>query len=64
MEGNISADKFTNSVETMKRTASAVLKNGTKLVPDVEPNYPQQTEVASPEASQGMASIILGSVGY
>ena len=64
MEGHISADKFTNSVKTMKRTASAVLKNGTKLVPDVEPNYPQQTEVASTEASQGMASIILGAIGY
>ena len=62
MEGNISAGKFTNSVE--KRTADAFTKNGTKLVPDVEPNYPQQTEVASPEASQGMASIILGSVWY
>ena len=54
--------KVVNSVITT--TAGAVLKNGTKLVPDVEPNYPQQTEVASTEASQGMASNIIGSVWY
>ena len=55
--------KFVNSAKTTTTTAGAAAKKGTDLVKSINPR-PQQTEVASPEASQGMASIILGAVGY
>ncbi len=55
--------KFVNSAKTTTTTAGAAAKKGTDLVKSINPR-PQQTEVASHEASQGMASIILGSVGY
>ena len=55
--------KFVNSAKTTTTTAGAAAKKGTDLVKSINPR-PQQTEVASTEASQGMASIILGSVFY
>ena len=61
MGDNTLSGKVVNSVIT--KTAGAAAKKGTDLVKSINPR-PQQTEVASHEASQGMASIILGSVGY
>ena len=55
--------KFVNSAKTTTTTAGAAAKKGTDLVKSINPR-PQQTEVASTEASQGMASIILGAIGY
>ena len=55
--------KFVNSAKTTTTTVGAAAKKGTNLVKRINPR-PQQTEVASPEASQGMASIILGAIGY
>ena len=63
MESNISAGKFVNSAKTTTTTTGAAAKKGTNLVKSTNPR-PQQTEVASTEASQGMASIILGAIGY
>ena len=61
MGDNILSGKFVKSVITT--TTGAVTKKGTDLVKSINP-HPQQKEVASPEASQGMASNILGSVWY
>ena len=55
--------KFVNSAKTTTTTVGAAAKNGTDLVESIKPR-PQQTEVASTEASQGMASMILGAIGY
>ena len=55
--------KFVNSAKTTTTTTGAAAKKGTNLVKRINPR-PQQTEVASTEASQGMASIILGAIGY
>ena len=56
-----SSGKVVNSMITT--TAGAFTKKETDLVESIKPR-PQQTEVASTEASQGMASIILGAIGY